>query len=289
MKQCLIELRFSRKWTKLAKIYFQLVDPDMSKQPRTSFESGAGAAPRIKRQDEIVFSPLEEGRNQEAVDLASVLRSINAFKEVPHERGLEGEVKSRIANRMVTLDNMANSEYYVKKPKSLRSNCSKELVSGKTSKAKGLYEFSQSTKYSDFADMTELWLEYSGAFMSLVDAVSQHDCPGAGSIVSYKHSLLVTNLELIGSLIEVADSSNRELIGLSGLVVNEHENTLQFIDIKNKLRLIPKSVCTFRVKCKGRDVDIFGPDICGIGRTGSVYRTQAGLARRRQVYRLDYR
>ncbi|MBX7076296.1 MAG: ribonuclease P protein subunit [Methanobacteriaceae archaeon] len=51
--------------------------------------------------------------------------------------------------------------------------------------------------------------------------------------------------ELIGLELEVIDSSNKSLIGISGIVIDETKKTLKIETINNKEKLIQKDVSIF--------------------------------------------
>lgn len=65
--------------------------------------------------------------------------------------------------------------------------------------------------------------------------------------------------ELIGKKIEVVNSTNKQLIGLSGLVVDETKSTLTILVDEKRQVLLLKAVVTFRLEETG--VVISGADI----------------------------
>lgn len=103
-----------------------------------------------------------------------------------------------------------------------------------------------------------------------------------------KHDLIVRKFEIVGALIEISHSRNSEIIGLKGTVVSEQENSIRIIDEKHKERLIPKNVCTFRVFVGERQISLFGPDIAGIGRSGSMYRKAPAVVVAQELHPLEY-
>lgn len=258
----------------------------MSRQ--TKFVADQAAAPTIRRRDELVFASLEVSSDSNH-DMISTLRTINAYADMPDDIALEGELKNRLAGRMFTLENMANSDYYRRVPNPVKSSGSNELVSHKTGKTGGIYKFTESIKYTDFKDLNEIWNSYAVTFCDLVNSVKQTNCPENLTLLEYKQHLLVTELELIGAGLHVVHSSNSANVGIRGIVVNENENTLEIITEKNKIKKVPKNVCTFKLHTSGdRAFVVFGPDIAGAGRTGSEFRSSSALLRRRRIHSLAY-
>ena len=72
----------------------------------------------------------------------------------------------------------------------------------------------------------------------------------------------VLKYELIGLHIEVADSQNRDLIGLHGKVVEETRNTLT-IQANNKEKKLVKAQVTLATTIKGKKITINGALLVG--------------------------
>jgi len=58
--------------------------------------------------------------------------------------------------------------------------------------------------------------------------------------------LQTENYEFIGLKIKISDSTNKELIGLSGIVILETKNMI-IIKTNNGEKNIPKSLCKFEI------------------------------------------
>lgn len=69
--------------------------------------------------------------------------------------------------------------------------------------------------------------------------------------------------ELIGLSVEIAKSSNPNLVGIKGRVVDETRNTLLIEKYDGKEVRIPKNVAVFRFKLHDKSVDIIGTLIIG--------------------------
>lgn len=53
--------------------------------------------------------------------------------------------------------------------------------------------------------------------------------------------------ELIGLLVEVSESTHKEFVGISGIIVDETAKTIRVLSKDGKTRVIPKDVCTFTI------------------------------------------
>ena len=53
-------------------------------------------------------------------------------------------------------------------------------------------------------------------------------------------------LEIIGLTCTVDNSTNKELVGITGKIINESKNML-ILDTKFGEKLIPKKICTFKI------------------------------------------
>ncbi|MBI2663547.1 ribonuclease P protein subunit [Candidatus Woesearchaeota archaeon] len=63
--------------------------------------------------------------------------------------------------------------------------------------------------------------------------------------------------ELIGNKVEITDSKNKSLIGLSGKVIDETRNTLT-LETKDKIKKVIKSQVKFKMKCNDKMIEIDG-------------------------------
>ena len=232
----------------------------MAKQLRKQINDELSSASSSKRPDDLIFQRLSD--SSFADDLVSVLASINAFEGLSVDRGLEGQLKAKVTGKVVTLDNMSNSRFYKKSTKNPVPPASRELLSRNQSKIKRVYEYEDPLTFSDLDDLASMWPAYASAFLHVIASVSSDDGPAGVPPSEYKHSLVCRKLELVGGTIKVSDSSNNQLIGLSGRIFKEGENTLHLIDERNKIRMIPKDVCTFTLVVTGdRSLTIHGKDI----------------------------
>jgi len=53
--------------------------------------------------------------------------------------------------------------------------------------------------------------------------------------------------ELIGLLIKISESTHKELIGISGVVIDETAKTIKILSKDGRIRVIPKDICTFDI------------------------------------------
>jgi len=101
------------------------------------------------------------------------------------------------------------------------------------------------------------------------------------------HDVLLAELlmgEFISRNVEIVKSTRKELIGVKGKIIDETLNTF-LIETKRKEKNIPKALCVFRFKVKGktRDVDgrnlVFRPE----DRIKKYWRTFDGEMRRQKL------
>ena len=216
-----------------------------------------GAA--IQRRDAILFESLSA--NTFGDDLLSVFKSINAFQGFAGDKALEGAMRSRVAGKVITLDNMANSSFY-KRPVRAQPAGSRDLISSGSSKESGLYKHSGTVQYSDFADLASMWSIYARSAAELVDSIGLDECPAGIPLVEHKHFVLCRTLELTGSRLTISDSSNAQIVGLSGIVIRDQQNVFHIFSENNKVRVIPKDVCTFTLEITpGRILTFRGIDL----------------------------
>ena len=53
-------------------------------------------------------------------------------------------------------------------------------------------------------------------------------------------------LEIIGLTCTIVDSTNKELVGITGKIINENKNMLT-LNTKSGEKLIPKNTCEFKI------------------------------------------
>ena len=64
-------------------------------------------------------------------------------------------------------------------------------------------------------------------------------------------------LEIIGLTCTVDNSTNKELVGITGKIINESKNML-ILDTKFGEKLIPKKICTFKISNHNNTTTISG-------------------------------
>ena len=69
--------------------------------------------------------------------------------------------------------------------------------------------------------------------------------------------------ELIGLSVEIVKSSNPNLVGIKGRVVDETRNTLLIEKFDGREVRIPKDVAVFRFKLNDKSVDVIGALLIG--------------------------
>jgi RNase P/RNase MRP subunit p29 len=222
----------------------------MSKQARFSLSEGISSV--AQKRDDLIFERLKPDAYGE--DLLKVLRSINAFEGLSSDNALEGQMRSRVAGKVVTLDNMANSAYY-RRGKDVRSRgsvVSKELLSHSSAVKYDLYETPKTLNLADVEDLNSMWGSYATVFLGVLSELDEEGSRDGMPLVEYKSLLLRKYFEFVGSKVRISASSNLQLVGKEGFIVRERENILDLIDSRGKIRMIPKDVCVFEVFIPGK-------------------------------------
>ncbi|KAG8944402.1 hypothetical protein FRC04_001982 [Tulasnella sp. 424] len=101
--------------------------------------------------------------------------------------------------------------------------------------------------YSLFLPIHHLWVAYIAELLNLQKQPENLKTPPTLNVPT-AHAKLV-KADFHGAIITVKDSKSPSLIGQSGIVVHESENTFKIITQRNKFKVIPKrnSIFTFRV------------------------------------------
>jgi len=222
-------------------------------------------------------------------DLVGLFKSINSFREAKDDRALENMIKQRFSSKVFVLENMAQSDFYNRKNTTARSLPSRNCMGQGDKESRGLNDLSKLT-YSDADRLNRMWIAYASAFLQVLDRmVSAPQVSETTDPVQYIQDFINHHFELTGATIEVAHSQNSQLIGIMGIVIRENENSFELISASNKRRLIPKDVTTIRVHVSGHPGLILrGPELAGIGRTGSLYRASTRIQNRNKRNSLSY-
>jgi len=191
-----------------------------------------------------------------------VFKSINALQGRSDDRAFEGQMRARVAGKVITLDNMASSSYYERNRSLNKTASTMELTSARVAKRAGLYDHSEKVAYSEFDDLASMWRMYSASCLRTLDAMRGEDAPAGVPLAEYKHTILCRNLEFTGAFVTVTDSVNQQLVGVAGRVMRDQKHVFQVISVNNKIRLIPKEVCTFSIAFPGdRSLTFRGSDL----------------------------
>ncbi|KAH9951325.1 RNase P/MRP p29 subunit [Amylocystis lapponica] len=162
---------------------------------------------------------------------------------------------SRIRGRQLLLENPAREskakrerEEKREKRRAEKANKAARVISSRAAGSSGLWRLDrEETKFSLFLPLHSLWLGYMSELLALPPAPSGSITqPVADAVPSAPamHAKLV-KADFHGSLVTVRQSKNPCLVGLSGVVVHETENTFKVVTKKDQLKLIPKQNAIF--------------------------------------------
>jgi len=102
--------------------------------------------------------------------------------------------------------------------------------------------------YNNYLPLNKLWNEY-------INSMAEIPLP---------HSALPARLikaDFHGAKITVDRSKCPTLIGITGILIQETENTMKLVTPDDKMKIIPKKGCVFSVNVLGKKVEIFGNHI----------------------------
>ena len=210
----------------------------------------------------LIFQPLAEVSAGEWTDLGKVFKEINAFEQAVGEKAMDMQLKSRIEGKFMVLANMKNSDFYTRRVRVSKAPAVRELISCKTAKKNGTYKLNEPLLFEDLNQLSQLWELYAEGFIRIVDGSTTTESDSHPSPVEAKYTMICRKLELVGATLTVADSRNTEIIGTTGRVLSDHQNVVKLIDHRNKIRTIPKEVCTFSIHVgKERTLTVRGIDL----------------------------
>lgn len=246
---------------------FQLHLPEkvlvMSKQRKNSEESCNHLDMISDAESATLYSKLDGMPEDKWSDLSAVLKDINAFQSLVGDRALDQQMKTRIDGKMITLENMKNSEYFLRGRRRARRNpATNELISSRKSKKLGVYDHPDPVRFDELTEISSLWEIYASSFLAVVDSLQHKDCAPGLTPIEQRYSFICKKLELVGTTMVVKDSRNPQIVGVTGRVLREGKSVFEIIDPSNKVRTIPKGVCTFEVRVgPERVITIRGVDL----------------------------
>jgi len=120
---------------------------------------------------------------------------------------------------------------------------------------KGIWRLrEEEARWDAFVPLHRLWLGYMSELLGLVTMEAQAQAQGQGRtapamkaampMAAGMHAKLV-KADFHGSIMTVRRSKNAALVGASGIVVQETENTFKVVTRKDKLKVLPKQGSVF--------------------------------------------
>ncbi|KAL4269223.1 Ribonuclease P protein subunit [Pleurotus pulmonarius] len=161
--------------------------------------------------------------------------------------------EQRVKNRQLLLENPVRDSRAKKErlEKKAKKKAEKERVAGvlgkKDARLKGVWRLDESqAKWNLFLPLHHLWQGYMSELLGL-SSPGTPSATAAPSAASMHPKLLKADFH--GSIMTVKQSKNPCLIGVSGIVILESENTFKVITKDNRVKLIPKqnTIFTFSV------------------------------------------
>ncbi|GBE82326.1 RNase P/MRP, p29 subunit [Sparassis crispa] len=162
---------------------------------------------------------------------------------------------SRVQGRQILLENPVRESKEKKareerKAKRLAEKARRDsgIIGRRDAPRHGLWRLKrEETKFSLFLPLHSLWLGYMSELLALPPAPS---IPIARAVAEAVPNAAAMHAKLVkadfhGSLVTVRQSKNPCLVGLSGIVVHETENTFKVVTKNDQLKLIPKQNTIF--------------------------------------------
>ncbi|KZT11392.1 RNase P/MRP, p29 subunit [Laetiporus sulphureus 93-53] len=162
--------------------------------------------------------------------------------------------KSRVLTRQVVLEDRVQIKQE-REAQRLKRKARRDaaISSARYKRQNSLWHLSPAeTRFELFLPLHSLWMGYMSELLALPPAPSTPINSQAASMAAPSaasmHAKLV-KADFNGSLLTVRQSKNPCLVGLSGIVVHETENSFKVVTKKDQLKLIPKqnSIFTFAV------------------------------------------
>ncbi|KIO28366.1 hypothetical protein M407DRAFT_181836 [Tulasnella calospora MUT 4182] len=167
----------------------------------------------------------------------------------------EDEYAKNYQGKRLWLDNNAVESRHTKnlKGKEARRAAHEErrklgTIGRNEAKRKGLWTPDKAAaQYSLFLPIHRLWVAYIAELLNLPKQPEDMKAPSTFNVQA-AHAKLV-KADFHGAIITVKDSKNASLIGQTGIVAHESENTFKIITQRNKFKVIPKrnSIFIFRI------------------------------------------
>ncbi|KAF9522153.1 RNase P/MRP, p29 subunit [Crepidotus variabilis] len=167
---------------------------------------------------------------------------------------------ARVKGRQILLENPAKESRLRKMQEERRTKkmTQKErkkvgLIGRREAKQKGVWKFdSAQARFRLFLPLHQLWMGYMSELLNLqqrpAQPVSRDMVKKAMPSASSMHPKLL-KADFHGSIVSVSQSKNPSIVGVSGIVIYETENTFKVITREDKVKTIPKqnSVFSFAV------------------------------------------
>ncbi|KZT40475.1 RNase P/MRP, p29 subunit [Sistotremastrum suecicum HHB10207 ss-3] len=160
--------------------------------------------------------------------------------------------ETRIEGRTIPLDNPVKEsrnklENRAKSERRAKDKKRKKLgvIGRKEAKLKGIWTLDQKdAQWDKFLALHHLWLGYMSELLSLPPRPTHGSpippMPNGQSIQSK-----MTKADFHGAIVTVREAKNPCLLGCSGIIIHETENTFKVVTPKNSVKVIPKANSIF--------------------------------------------
>jgi len=154
---------------------------------------------------------------------------------------VEKEYASKVRGKCIFLDNQLQVKKKIRKKKK------KEMTAQRKRTSRAFLIPNEQRKYDLYLPLHRLWCEYVTSFVE-------------GPLSSLSSRLIKADWH--GSILTVIRSKNPSIIGLSGICLQEHQNTFKIITKSDIMKTLPKKGNVFTLQAGSYAVTLYGDQIC---------------------------
>jgi len=186
-------------------------------------------------------------------------RYVDSITNPSGKPSVQSQFDVRVLGKHVHLENPQKESSLKKELKEKRARREKHqarkklgIMGRKEAKLKGVWALSpEDAKWENFLVLHRMWLGYMSELLELRPRPRQVLLDLSTLKIPSTESMQakLVKADFHGSIITVKDAKNQCLIGLSGIVIHETENTFKVVTQKNEMKVIPKakSILTFHL------------------------------------------
>jgi len=206
-----------------------------------------------------VYAKYPRSKNEKIVvsstDPFNPKRYVDSITNPTANPAIHSQYDSRVKGKHVHLENPQKESRLTKERKEKRARREKHqarkklgVMGRKEAKLKGVWTLPpEDAKWEKFLILHRMWLGYMS---ELLELPSRPPVSSSIALTPKIHNPASMQAKLVkadfhGSIITVKDAKNACLVGCSGIVIHETENTFKVVTQKDKVKVIPKAKSIF--------------------------------------------